>query len=308
MNESNRQILIYGGTGFYGQKVVEKLIRKGQPVKVVSRDRTKAEKLFGDKVEIFEGDVTEHKTIVESLKNAGSVVICLSAANSNLFRKMKQIERDAVLTIMDEAKKTGVSRLVYLSGYEMREKLLRELKIPEFGKIKIEIENRISRSDLNWTILGCAPAFEVFFAFIRKGKMTVPGGGRNPIPCVSADDVGEITAQTVIRNDLIRCRLRLTSPHAYSFPEVANKITEISGKKLKHGSIPLFLINTVSFLLLPFNPFVRFLYQGLKLLNNFPADLARNVPNDHKLLRKFFDYNPVTLEMEIKHRLKNRNL
>ena len=190
MNKGNKQILIYGGTGYYGQKVVEKLIDKGQFVKVVSRDKIKARNILGDKVEIFQGDVTNHETIVESLKNVGSIVICLSAMSSKLIRKMKQIERDAVLMIMEEASKANISRLVYMSGYEMREQLLRDLKIPEFGEIKIEIERRISQSDFNWTILGDAPAFEIFFAFVKNGKMTVPGGGKNAIPSISAEDVG----------------------------------------------------------------------------------------------------------------------
>jgi len=308
MNKDNKQIVIYGGTGYYGQKVVEKLIQKGQSVKVVSRNRTKARKIFGDKVEIFQGDVTNYETIVESLKNVSSIVICLSAMSSKLIKKMKQIERDAVLIIMEEAKKADVSRLVYMSGYEMREQLLLDLKIPEFGEIKIEIESRISQSNFNWTILGAAAAFEIFFAFVRNGKMIVPGGGRNAIPSISAEDVGEIAAQTVMRNDLNKRRIRLTSPEAYSFPEVATKISDISEKKIKHVSIPLQMINIVSFLLLPINPFVRFLYKSLKMLNNFPVDLAENVPNDHKLLRDLFDYEPVSLEMEIKHRIKENKL
>ncbi|MCK5278747.1 MAG: hypothetical protein KAK04_09415, partial [Cyclobacteriaceae bacterium] len=64
----------------------------------------------------------------------------------------------------------------------------------------------------------------------------------------------------------------------------------------------------VSFLLLPTNPFVRFLYKSLKLLNNFPVDLAENVPNDHKLLRELFDYEPVTLNMEIERRIKEKTI
>lgn len=308
MNKDNKQILVYGGTGYYGQKVVEKLINKGQSVKVVSRNEGKARIILGEKVEIFQADVTDRHAIVESLKNVSSIVICLSAMTSKLIRKIKQIERDAVLTIMDEAKKAGISRLVYMSGYEMREQLLRDLKIPEFGEIKIEIEAKITQSEFNWTILGDAPSFEIFFAFVKNGRMTVPGGGKNAIPCISAEDVGEITAQTVMRDDLNKQRIKLTSPEAYSFPEVAQKISEISGNKVKHLSIPLGLINIVSFLLLPINPFVRFLYKSLKMLNNFPVDLAENVPNDHILLRKLFEYEPVTLEMEIKQRMFENRL
>jgi len=302
------QIIVYGGTGFYGHKIVDRLVAKGQSVKVVSRNSENAKKVVGDKVKIFQGDVTEKGTIEKSLKNVRAIVICLSAMNNKLYRKMKEIERDAVLEIMEQAKKANISRLVYVSGYEIRKQLLDDLKIPEFGEIKLEIEEKIRQSDFNWTILGDAPAFEMFFAFTNKGRMSVPGGGLNAFPTVSPEDIGELTAQIVIRNDLNGRRLKLTGAKAYTFPEVAKLMTELSGKKIKHITIPLFLINIVSFLLLPFTPFVRFLYMSLKLLNNFPKDLAENVPKDHKLLRELFDYEPITLEMEINRRIKENIL
>ncbi len=42
---------------------------------------------------------------------------------------------------------------------------------------------------------------------------------------------------------------------------------------------------------------------ALKLMNNFPADLAAQVPADHARLRSLFDYVPVTLEMEAQRRM-----
>lgn len=304
MITKNNLILVYGGTGYLGQKVVEKLIQKRKSVKVVSRNYDKAKQLFGEKVEIFQGDVTNRQSVIESLKNVSTIIICLSAMSNKLIRKMKQIERDGVLSIMEEAKKQNISRLVYLSGYEMRKQLLNDLKIPEFGEIKIEIESKISQSDFNWTILGDSPSFEIFFAFIRNGKMMVPGGGLNAIPSISSEDVGEITAQTALRDDLNGRRIKLTGPEAFTFPEAAKHISLISGKEIKHKAVPLMVINIVSLLLLPFAPFVRFLYKSLKMLNNFPSDLAENVPSDHKTLRELFDYEPVTLEMETNRRIK----
>ena len=308
MKSLKNKIIVFGGTGHYGRIVVEQLIQKGQTVKVVSRNRENALKLLGDKVEIFEGDVCNRETIIDSLKNARTIVICLSAMSNKLIRKMKQIERDAVLAIMEEAKKQNISRLIYLSGYEMREELLRDLKIPEFGEIKIEVESKISHSDFNWTILGCAPSFEIFFAFIKNGNMKVPGGGLHAIPSISSEDVGEITAQTALRDDLKGKRIRMTGPQAFTFPEAAEQISSISGKKIKHSAIPLTIINVVSFVLLPFTPFVRFLYKSLKMLNNFPHDLAERVPKDFEILNKLFDYEAISLEMEIRKRLEENSL
>ncbi len=308
MTKQSKQIIVYGGTGFYGRKVVEKLLQKNQPVKVVTRNIDNAKRLFGDKVNVFQGDVTETGVVKASLENVGAVVICLSAMSNKLIRKMKVIEQDAVFEIMEEAQKAKISRFVYMSGYEMRKQLLLDLNIPEFGAIKIAVEEKIRQSDLNWTILGDAPAFEIFFAFTKNGRMAVPGGGLNSFPTISPEDVGELTAQIVLRDDLNGKRLKLTGPKAYSFPEVAKLMTDIGGEKIKHMKIPLFLLNLVSFLLLPFTPFVRYLYKSLKMLNNFPVDLAQQVPEDHKLLRELFDYEPVTLEMEIKQRIKDNRL
>ncbi|TSA31986.1 MAG: hypothetical protein D4R64_16845 [Porphyromonadaceae bacterium] len=181
---------------------------------------------------------------------------------------------------------------------------MEDLKILEFGEIKLEIELKISKSDFNWTILGNAPAFEIFFAFVKNGKMAVPGGGLKAIPSISSEDVGEITAQTVLREDLNGQRIKLTGPEAFTFPQVAKLFSELSGQKVKHIKIPLFVFNILSLIILPFNPFVRFFYKSLKMLNNFPADMAEKVPEDHKLLRKLFDYEPVSLEMEIRQRIK----
>ena len=42
------------------------------------------------------------------------------------------------------------------------------------------------------------------------------------------------------------------------------------------------------------------------MLNNFPQDLAERVPEDHQILRELFDYEPVSLETEIKIRLQEK--
>ena len=298
-----KKIIVFGGTGYYGRTVVAALVARGQLVRVVSRNAEGARVVVGSEVEIFEGDVTRPGDINRALQGMDVIVICLSAMSVKLIRMMQAIERDAVLNIMFEAKKLNISRLIYMSGYEMRASLLDDLKIPEFGAIKIEIEAALRASDLNWTILGDAPAFELFFAFLRGNKMTVPGGGLKAIPTISAEDVGEITAQTALRDDLGGQRIRLTGPQAYNFPEVAALISEITGSAIQHMAIPLTVVNVISALIYPITPFPRYLYQSLLLLNNFPADLADEVPRDHQKLLELFDYEPRTLEAEIEGRL-----
>jgi NAD(P)H dehydrogenase (quinone) len=296
---AGQKIMVFGGTGFYGKQVVKQLMAMDQSVKVMSRSAPKARQILGPTIEIFEGDVTNRQDIIRSLKDVKAILICLSAVSLKLIRKRHKIERDAVLQIMEEANKAGIRRLVYFSGYEMRPQVLKALNISDFGAIMIDIENRIKNSNFNWTILGAPPSFEIFFTFLKNKKMTVPGGGKNAIPTVSTKDVGTIAAQTIVRNDLDGQRIRMPGPKAYTFPEVAQLMTQISGQPVKHITIPLTVINTISFLAMPFTPFPRFIYKSLKLLNNFPPELARQVPRDHQYLLETFDYKPEKLEGKI---------
>ena len=62
----------------------------------------KAKIILGDAVEIIEGDVTSRNVIIRCLRDVKAIVISFSAMSSKLIKKIKQIERDAVLTIMEE--------------------------------------------------------------------------------------------------------------------------------------------------------------------------------------------------------------
>lgn len=300
---TGNQIIVFGGTGYYGRHIVRSLIHKGEAVRVLSRDRVRAKKILGDEPEIVEGDITKRDSVSESLKGTKAIILSISAFHPKLIRKAQQIERDAVMMIFEQAQNAGLSRLVYLSGYEMGDAVLRELRLQKFGQIKLEIEKILSYSGLNWTILGCAPSMELFFAFLKRNKMIVPGGGVRAIPCISAQDVGEIAAQTVLRNDLKEKRFRLTGPEALSFPQAAKRIHRVSGIPVKVIKIPLFMVKTASIITGPFYPFIRYVYWSLKLLNNFPQDLAEKVPMDHQVLRNTFDFIPTPFEVEIKKRM-----
>lgn len=136
---------------------------------MLSRNEEGARETLGAEVEIIEGDVvTDRGKVIEALEGVKAIVLAISAVKLKLFRRMKAIERDAVLMILEEAERAGISRLVALSGYEIREDILEELDLPlAFGEIKLEIEAAIRNSNFNWTILGCPPPFELFFAFLR---------------------------------------------------------------------------------------------------------------------------------------------
>ena len=163
----------------YGRHIVKSLLEKTVTVRVLSRDAGKARKIVGETPEIVEGDITSRESIIEALNGVSAIVISVSAFTPKLIRKLKTIERDSVLMVLGEAEKAGVSRIVYISVYDVKaikQDLPRGINL-ESAQIKSEVENALAKSDFNWTVLGAAPSMEIFFSMIHGDTMTVPGGG-----------------------------------------------------------------------------------------------------------------------------------
>jgi len=302
-NTQIKPILVLGGTGHYGRHIVESLLGKGAPARVLSRNADNARKILGEAPEIVEGDITARESIIEALNGVSAVIISVSAFAPKLIRKLRQIERDSVLMTLAEAEKAGVSRIVYISVYDIRQDLPKRLGL-ESAKIKSEVENALARSRFNWTVLGAAPSMQIFFAMIREETMMVPGGGPPALPTVSPVDVGEIVAQTALRQDLHGKRFRMVGPEAVSFPEAAKRISNVTGKTIRLRKIPLVLPKIAWVTTRPFTPFndvILYINQMLgfiQLLNQFPQDVVAEVPEVHRLLLDTFDYIPTTMEME----------
>jgi uncharacterized protein YbjT (DUF2867 family) len=310
----NKPVLVLGGTGHYGQYIVRNLMGKGATVRVLSRKTDRARRVLGDGPEIIEGDITTRESIVEALKGVGAVIISVSAFSPKSIRKFRQIERDAVLSVLEEMKSESISRIVYVSIYDIKLELPGSFDFKfrkEIARIKLEVEDALKASGLNWTVLGAPPSMEMFFRMIRGDTMVVPGGGPRALPTVSPLDAGEIAAQAVQREDLSGKRFRLVGPEAVSFRQAAKRIGRVRGKTIKFRKIPLLLPKIVRLITFPFTPFsdriylINLMTGFIQILNQFPQELADEVPSDYRRLLDTFDYAPTTLEMEAQRRLES---
>ncbi|NQU28206.1 MAG: NAD(P)H-binding protein [Candidatus Marinimicrobia bacterium] len=294
-----KPVLILGGTGHYGHHIVSSLRKRHKAVRVLTRNPDNAKKLFDDQVDIIVGDITDTESTKKALTGVDTLIISVSAFSLKLIRRLHEIEYDSVLRVLQEAQLAGVERVIYISVYDIRKEALEQTNkyFASIALIKQAVEDYLAKSDFNWTILGAPPAMDMFFAFIRKDKMMVPGGGPPALPSVATADVGEIAAQAALRDDLNGQRIRLAGPEALSFPDAARRIGEATNREIKFRKIPVLPIKIISILVWPFTPYLRYLAGSIKMLNMFPADLAADVPKDHQYLQNNFDYQSVTLEM-----------
>lgn len=287
---STAPIVVFGGTGHYGQHVVRALLARQQAVRVLSRDAARARGQLGEAVEVVEGDITSPRIVDEALAGASAVVIAVAAMTPKLIRRRQEIERDAVLEVLRRAEAAGIQRVVYLSVYDIDEDFLREHGLEEAASNHRAVEQALAKSGLDWTVIGCSPSYEFFFLFLEKGA--IPGKGVRKNPTMAPQDVGELAAQAVRRDDLAGRRFRMAGPEAMSFTEAARRAEAAVGRPFPCRHIPLGLVRVASILARPFTPFVRFIYVGMTLHDRFPERLVEQVPEDHQRLLETFDFEP----------------
>jgi uncharacterized protein YbjT (DUF2867 family) len=302
----DRPVLVLGGTGHYGRHVVRNLVLHGEGVRVLTRDAIAARAVLGDGIELVEGDITREDTVASLLEGTRAVVIAVAAHNPRQIRNRMRIERDAVLALLERAERQDVRRVVYLSGYDVRREFAEPLGLLEFARPQLDVGDALARSNLNWTVLGCPPSMEIFFAMIRGRTMNVPGGGPPALPTISPLDAGAIAAQAALRDDLGGRHIRMPGPEAFSFPEAAQRISAVWGEAIRFRRIPLAPIRAAALISRPFFPFLAYLVVAVKLLNGFPEDIAAAVPEDHAKLRATFDFDPTTLDDEARRRKGER--
>ena len=67
-------ILVTGGTGYVGSRLVQKLVEQGRPVRLLVRDVAAARRKFPKGVEFAQGDVTQTETLPAALTGVDTVI------------------------------------------------------------------------------------------------------------------------------------------------------------------------------------------------------------------------------------------
>jgi UDP-glucose 4-epimerase len=118
-----RTFLVTGGAGFIGSHIAEGLTKRGDRVRVLDNLSTgHASNLehLGGQVEFVQGDITDPKDVAAAVKGVDCVFH--EAALASVPRSVERpLDTNAAcvtgtLTVLDEARKAGVRRLVYAAS------------------------------------------------------------------------------------------------------------------------------------------------------------------------------------------------
>jgi uncharacterized protein YbjT (DUF2867 family) len=113
-------VTVFGGTGFLGRRVVQRLLSEGATVRVAVRHADRARSALHaeglDRVRVFGADVRDPATVGDALTGADAVIDAVSGYVETGGATFEAVHEQGAETLARKARAAGVARFVLVSG------------------------------------------------------------------------------------------------------------------------------------------------------------------------------------------------
>jgi UDP-glucose 4-epimerase len=115
-------VTVFGGGGFLGSAIVDRLLDEGHTVRVFERPRIQPHRAFtaGEKIDWVEGDFGHIPDIRQALKGADAVVhlVCTTRPKSSNDEPIFDVQSNVVSTLqlLEEMRQFGIQKLLFASS------------------------------------------------------------------------------------------------------------------------------------------------------------------------------------------------
>ena len=214
-----RTVLVAGGTGFVGSAIAKELRRRGHRVIVISSRGESARRSLPDDIEIRTADVRDPLAASAAIDGADALVIALAFRNSPMEshrRGQTFMAVDAAGTehLVAAARKSGVGRLVYLSGAGAAPDATRH-----WFRAKWRAEEAVRGSGIDATII--RPTWIYGPGDVSLNRFV---GFARTLPVVPMTNLGRQLMAPVFIDDIARL-----AADSLVDPAAANQVFEIGG-------------------------------------------------------------------------------
>jgi (4-alkanoyl-5-oxo-2,5-dihydrofuran-3-yl)methyl phosphate reductase len=210
--------LITGATGDVGSRVVERLLQRGERPRVFVREEKRARSRFGDRVDVFVGDLSDPVSLRASLEGVDTLFLV------NTGPQIPARDKGAVKA----AKAAGVRYLVKLSSMDMEQGLT-------IGAWHERGEAAIRASGIPFTFVQPTGFMSNMLAWAPSVKAegvirSSTGDGRRAF--IHSDDIAAVATKALTTREYDGEALPITGPESLSFAEVTAKLGAAIGRRL----------------------------------------------------------------------------
>ncbi|TQJ17614.1 NADH dehydrogenase [Kribbella jejuensis] len=237
--------MVAGGTGRLGTVVVRRLVRRGEPIRVLTRHPTDTPVDH----EQAAGDVRSRTATAAALEGCDTVVWCVHGLLGGHGAGPGAVDRDACIATIDAARAAGVRRFVLISIKNAAADHPSSL-----FRAKFAAEEHLRATNLDWTILRPTSFLELWLEVVRGkldkgGPAVVLGPGENPFNVVSVDDVAAVVDYCLTEPSTVGRVIDVAGPDNVTMVDLARAQGTTKIKR-----VPLGVLRVMRYLAVPVAP------------------------------------------------------
>lgn len=226
-------ILVTGATGNFGKSAIDFLLKKGissTNIVALVRDEEKATDLKGKGVALRIGDYDNYNSLLNAFKGIEKL---LFVSGSDVFNREAQHQN-----VVKAAKASGVKHIVYTSFQGKNETESSPLWL--VAQSHLLTETWLKESGMDYTILKNTLYMDFVPAFLgdkvlETGVIYLPAGN-GKVGAVLRSEMAEATANILTSSNHAGKTYRFTNQEAFSYQEIAQQLSEITGKTINYIS------------------------------------------------------------------------
>ena len=211
---NTQQVLVTGGTGVLGRRVVERLGSAGVGTRVLSHSRIPG---------TIPGDLLTGEGLEEAVRGIDTIVHCATSP----FRKAHQVDVEGTGRLLEAAVRAGVSHLVYISivGIDLAASY-------PYYRVKLDAERVVEGSPVPYTILRATQFYDLVLMALRfldrLPVMPVPKGFLGQP--IDAGEVADRLVELALSGPAGRVP-DIGGPEVSTLADAARVYLEIAGKR-----------------------------------------------------------------------------
>ncbi len=166
--DSQRKILVTGGTGYVGGRLIPLLEQRGEQLRLLARRPDYLRSRIGDQLEIVEGDVNNRDSLHNALQGIDTAYYLIHSMGSG--SDFEQQDREAARNFAEAARENNVRRIIYLGGLgDETEELSKHLRSrQEVGDVLKESGAEVIEFRASIIIGSGSLSFELIRALVQK--------------------------------------------------------------------------------------------------------------------------------------------
>lgn len=284
----DKSILVIGGTGYLGGKVIDHLLARNVKVSALVREGSAAKGYESKGVRIIKGDITKPETIPPALAGIDAVIsTAIGYSRRKKDDSLQSVDDAGNRNLVDALAQSSVRRFVFtsiLTADKARD-------VPHFWQKKL-IEDYMDQKGIRYialrpgAFLDQNPARDQFAAALKKGKLQVPASSTAKWTYILTDDLADYLAIAAIDDTIPEGKVDIGMSEPMNADMLAKYASEYTGKTVKVSAIPWAVLGTFFSIAGLFMPFMA------DLKKMFDYFLSGQYVADTTLQQKYFGKVP----------------